>query len=209
MNHTAVLNSLVSGVPISVAPPPLVGASLTILLTSVMLRDMYNPLKDRIGQKFGKLLVVSRAPNKGEVTICNCKCDCGLMTTVRAGDLQSGNTKSCGCLVTETNTKHGHGRRGKNRTPEYCAWDSMLQRCYNKKHPNFKYYGARGIKVYPTWRQDFTAFLKSMGPRPAANYTLERINNDGNYEPSNCKWATWLQQANNKRKGNQFNHLEW
>lgn len=94
---------------------------------------------------------------------------------------------------------HGHSFVNKRPTQEYMAWNSMKQRCYNVRTKCFKNYGARGIIVCDEWRCDFTAFLRDMGPRPSPRHSLERVNNDGNYEPSNCTWATWQTQIRNMR----------
>jgi hypothetical protein len=94
--------------------------------------------------------------------------------------------------------RHGHSLVG-YVTPEYSAWRSMLKRCYNRSHPSFKYYGARGIKVYLAWRKSFESFLGDVGYRPSTKYTLERIFNDRGYEPGNVRWATAKEQARNRR----------
>lgn len=88
-----------------------------------------------------------------------------------------------------------HGGFG---TPEYAAWGAMIQRCTNPRHPRWKYYGARGITICQRWRDSFPAFLADMGPRPSAGHSLDRVNNDGHYEPSNCRWATWPEQRANR-----------
>jgi hypothetical protein len=96
--------------------------------------------------------------------------------------------------IAERRTKHG-----RYRTPEYFAWDNMRQRCGNPKHPEYKNYGARGIKVCERWKL-FINFFADMGERPSPELSLDRINNDGNYEPGNCRWATPKEQANNQRR---------
>jgi hypothetical protein len=82
--------------------------------------------------------------------------------------------------------------------PEYHAWRGMMSRCYNPKSSGYKYYGGRGITVCERWKNSSNSFMEDMGPRPSPKHSVDRINNDGNYEPSNCRWATWKEQANNK-----------
>lgn len=95
---------------------------------------------------------------------------------------------------------HGH-TVNKTRSPEYIAWQNMIRRCENPQHKNYRYYGGRGISVFPQWRLNFEAFLFWMGPRPNPGLSLDRIDNDGNYEPGNVRWATREQQRRNQRSG--------
>jgi hypothetical protein len=97
----------------------------------------------------------------------------------------------------EQNTTHGHAASG--RTPEYNAWVSLNQRCKNPKNPRWKDYGGRGVTVCARWRDSFEAFLADMGPRPSSEHSIDRINNDGNYEPGNVRWATRAEQYANRR----------
>lgn len=128
-----------------------------------------------------------------------CQCLCGRKTVTREGRLLKYQTKSCGCINTG-NTKHNQRRRFYT-SPEYNAWSSMIARCCNSKHPAYKNYGGRGIIVCDRWLASFQVFLDDMGFRPKSTlrYSLDRINNEGNYEPSNCRWATAVQQINNRR----------
>ncbi len=91
-------------------------------------------------------------------------------------------------------------RHGYFGTPEYAAWGAMIQRCTNEKHPRWKYYGARGITVCRRWLESAASFIEDMGPRPSPRHTLDRINNDGHYEPANCRWATWQEQRANRSR---------
>lgn len=157
-------------------------------------------LIDLTGQTFGKLTVIGRDESrKGVEARWRCACICGGSTTTTGSNLRRGRTTSCGCAVADFNrrTRTTHGAR---RTPEYEIWCSMIKRCENPNHHAYSRYGGRGISVHPEWRADFAAFLRDVGSRPSPDLSLDRIDNDGNYEPGNVRWATAKQQANNRRQ---------
>jgi hypothetical protein len=161
-----------------------------------------NPV-NLIGQRYGRLSVIERAPMKGACKSPRwlCECDCGQSREVIQEHLRAGRTRSCGCLTREprTNvpTKHGH-TRNRHCSPEYCAWRGAKSRCENQNHDRYADYGGRGIRMCERWSSSFEAFFADMGPRPSGR-SLERINNNGHYEPGNCKWATRAEQERNKR----------
>ena len=164
--------------------------------------QLYKPqATDMTGQRFGRLVAISRdadviRSNGKPIPTWRCVCDCGTEVVVRSVQLANGNTASCGCLRRDISRerKTVHGGKG---TAEYAIWKAMRARCNNRKADNYPYYGGRGIKVCERWN-DFANFLADMGPRPDG-LTIERTNNDGNYEPGNCIWADMKTQSNNRR----------
>lgn len=165
-------------------------------------------VKDLIGQRFGKLVVLSRAENdKTKHTRWLCQCDCGNTKIVHGCSLKRGLTQSCGCLQKEIfgeNARKIHTTHGKTNTRLFNIWGRMKDRCYNEKHLHYKNYGGRGIIVCNEWKNDFQTFYDwAINNGYFKNLTLDRIDNNGNYEPNNCHWVTSKQQSRNKRN----NHL--
>lgn len=165
-------------------------------------------IKDRVGQKFGRLTVLKLSDRRTlhQTVIWICRCDCSNIKEIPANDLAMGKTKSCGCLKREIAlaqvaklTKHGQCY-----SRIYKRWAGMMRRCYDSSKENFNLYGGRGISVCKRWHS-FEKFYKDMGEVPFG-MTLDRIDTNGNYEPSNCRWATPKQQSNN-RTNNKI--IEW
>ena len=147
---------------------------------------------DLSGQVFGRLTVLRRAENYGTSARFVCQCECGITRPIMAKNLRNGVTKSCGCLNNENKTTHGL-----SRDKTYSTWVDMKLRCLNPSHKAYRHYGGRGITVCERWLV-FENFFKDMGVKPDG-LSLDRIDNNGDYEPNNCKWSTWKEQRNNQR----------
>lgn len=158
-----------------------------------------------VNQRFGRLVVLKQATSVKGHSAWTCLCDCGVTKVIRGELLFNGSATSCGCYRREVGKKlgrasrmHGEGTNGKE-TAEYRAWTSLRNRCVNPRHKSFCYYGARGIRVCERW-DSYANFLADMGRRPSPKHSIDRINNDGDYCPANCRWATSSEQNSNLRR---------
>jgi hypothetical protein len=154
---------------------------------------------DISGKRYGRLTVLSFAGiyDRCRASVWRCRCDCGQEVNVHGSNLKRGASASCGCLRLER-LRSKIIKHGASKTPEYLAWRNMLRRCTKPGTGGWELYGGRGIRVCESWLE-FDNFLQDMGKRPSAKHTLERVNTNGNYEPSNCTWTTQHEQARNRR----------
>jgi len=155
-------------------------------------------LIDLSGMKFGKLTVLRLSMKGAAITKWLCRCDCGNELSVHSSNLRYGKTKSCGCSTYETPHHYVHGYAGDRRISEYKIWCAMKRRCFNSLDKCFPGWGGRGITVCDRWKESFTNFLEDVGRRPEG-MSLHRIDNEGNYEPGNARWASAEEQSKNRR----------
>ena len=162
---------------------------------------MRTPPKNRLnlaGRSFGRLTVTHEGERSNQQRRWYCRCTCGNVKLIYQNDLLRQKTQSCGCLHNEQ-AKELFTTHGKTDSPEYVSWVGMKTRCYNPNYREYHLYGGRGVQVCRRWRDSFENFLRDMGPKPTPQHSIDRKDNDKNYEPSNCHWATPLEQTHNRR----------
>lgn len=164
---------------------------------------------DSAGVRYGKLTGICQVESVKKRTMWKFRCDCGNEKVLQAKHVRDGRTTSCGCDTKEKRqaiiarnpvmmSGQGFRSHGLSKTPTYFIWKSMKARCYRQTDKDFHHYGGQGVKVCDAWRKSFMAFYLDMGEAPEG-LTLDRINPFGDYEPGNCRWATWSEQNLNKR----------
>lgn len=157
--------------------------------------------KEMVGKTFHRLTVLEELKERKGGSVCyECECICGNIVKVKGKYLRNGDTKSCGCLNIEKITQQGYQNKkhGFSNLPEYNVYIGMISRCTNKNNKRYYRYGARGIDVCDRWMESFENFYKDMGERPSKKHQIDRIDNNGNYEPGNCHWALPYENAINK-----------
>lgn len=156
------------------------------------------------GQKYGRLTIIeldhmkTYTNHNGKVPYVKCLCDCGNITIVSLPSIKAGNSASCGCFNKELASKRSK-THGLSKTTEYSIYIDIKKRCYTKTSTHYKDYGGRGITICQEWLDDFMNFYNDMGEKPGDEYSIDRIDNNGNYSKENCKWSTQSQQCRNRR----------
>ncbi len=155
-----------------------------------------------IGNRFGRLVVQYPAQRKGYWVFL---CDCGTTKESLGSNIASGKISSCGCYRNEASAARKL-RHGLTETKEYRSWCHIKNRCYNPNNPFYKHYGGRGIGMCERWRDSFESFLEDVGPAPSGQHSIDRVDNDGDYEPGNVRWADRMTQAGNKSNRRVFTY---
>jgi hypothetical protein len=154
---------------------------------------------DISGQKFGRLTAIRFSHVRIKKSVWEFICDCGNIHVAYASLVKRGVTSSCGCFYRENHTTRAK-KHGKTYTAEYRSWYAMKARCKNEKNKSYEFYGGRGISVCERWIKSFENFFADMGHKPSPKHSIDRIDNNGNYEPTNCKWSTPSEQVKNRRR---------
>lgn len=154
--------------------------------------------KDITGKRYGKLIALRVDENRTDTTHWICQCDCGNVKSVSMHSMGKGNSKSCGCIRSES-IKERLTKHGDHKKKEYTTWQNIKSRCNNPNNPRYMDYGGRGITMCKSWSDSYETFLLDMGHAPSKQHTVDRIKNNEGYSKENCRWATPSEQSNSKR----------